>query len=413
MLRALALFLVIGVSSAFAQTGTAGSILGAVKDASGGLMPGAKATITNVETGIVQTAVCDANGYFQILALPRGFYSVVITAQGFTTWRLNSTELVAGEQKRLQPTLTPGDVKQEVTVAGGAEVVQTERASVEMSISQQQIRDLPLNGRDPLQMVNLVPGLRYLGVTVAAVQGRQMSGLGQHEDATQFTIDGMSANDPSTETGMGFPNLDAVAEFRVQTSSFSAENGRNPLQVTMITKSGSNQYRGTLWEFLRNDKLDARNTFLPERDRLRRNQYGFSVGGPLQKNKTFFFATYEGLALRRQGGYNSITIDPAFLNGNFSSLLPRAVITDPTTGRGFDGNIIPAARFSNASKFFFPYVLQPNAPTIDSSPLRRCRRTGPISCFAWTGRLRRIRKPTRVGSAWPMDRTRSATARMS
>ena len=357
-----AIALILGAYPVVAQTGAEGSILGNVKDSSGAALPAAVITITNTETGTSQTATAGADGYFQVLALPHGMYSVSIGAPSFSSWRMKGIELVAGEQKRIQPVLTPGDVKQEVTVTGAGEVVQTERASVEMSIQQQQIRDLPLNGRDPLQMVNLVPGMRYLGVTTANVQGRQMQGMGQHSDATQFTIDGLSANDPSTETGMGFPNLDSVAEFRVQTSNFSAENGRNPLQVTMITKSGANEYHGSLWEFLRNDKLDARNTFLPTKDTLRRNQFGAGGGGHIVRNKTFFYASLEDLRVRRQGGFNSLTIDPAFLKGDFTSLLPKTPIVDPTTGRAFTGNLIPESRFSNASKFFFPYILLPNAP---------------------------------------------------
>ncbi len=345
-----------------AQTGTDASILGIVHDSSGAVLPGASVTITNIETGLTRTVATDENGYFQVLALPRGIYSVAVSMASFTTWQLMNVELTAGEQKRVQPALGVGDVKQEVTVQAGVELIQTERASVEAAIEQKQIRDLPLNGRNPVQLVGLVPGMRFLGVTQSNVAGVQVQGLGQHSDATQFSIDGMDANDPSTEAGMAFPNLDAVQQFRVQASSFSAEHGRDPIQVSMITKSGTNQYHGTLWEFLRNDKLDARNALLHDKPRLRRNQYGFSAGGPIFKNKTFFFTSFEGLKFRGQGGYNSITIAPEFLQGDFSSLAPRTVINDPTTGRPFAGNKIPIDRFSPASKFFFPYILLPNSP---------------------------------------------------
>jgi Carboxypeptidase regulatory-like domain len=343
-----------------AQIANEGSILGVVHDPAGAVVAAASVTVTNTETGLTKSTLTDSNGYFQVLALPRGIYSVQVSAPRFSTWQLNAVELTAGEQKRVQPQLTIGDVKQQVTVEAGVELVQTEHASVEVAIEQKQIRDLPLNGRDPVQMVALVPGMRYLGVTQANVGGRQVQGLGAHSDATQFSIDGMDANDPSTESGMGFPNLDSVEQFRVQTSNFTAESGRDPLQVTMITKSGTNQFHGTLWEFLRNDKLDARNTFLPTKPVLRRNQYGFSAGGPVIRNKTFFFASFEGLKVRGQGGYNSITIDPAFLNGDFSSV--RTPVIDPATNAAFPGNQIPANRFSAASKFFFPYILLPNAP---------------------------------------------------
>src|SRR5205085_1912667 len=150
---------------------------------------------------------------FQVLALPRGIYSVQVSSPSFSTWQLTGVELTAGEQKRVQPQLVVGDIKQQVTVQSSVELVQTERASVEVAIEQKQIRDLPLNGRDPVQMVALVPGMRYLGINQANVGGRQVQGLGAHSDATQFSIDGMDANDPSTESGMAFPNLDSVEQF--------------------------------------------------------------------------------------------------------------------------------------------------------------------------------------------------------
>ena len=345
-----------------AQLGTEGSILGIVHDTSGAVVPGASVVVTNTETGLKMAAATDANGYFQVLALPRGIYSVQVSSPAFAPWQINSVELIAGEQKRVQPELTVGDVKQQVTVEASATVIQTERASIEATVELKQIRDLPLNGRNPVALVSLIPGMRYLGVAQPNVQGVQVQGMGQHPDATQFSIDGMDANDPSSESGMGFPNLDAVEQFKVQVNSFSAESGRDPLQVSMITKSGTNQFHGSLWEFLRNDKLDARNAILHDKPTLRRNQYGFSAGGPVIKNKTFFFASFEGLKIRGQGAVNVITINPNFLKGDFTSLLPRTTITDPTTGRPFAGNIIPQDRFSNASKFFFPYILLPNQP---------------------------------------------------
>src|SRR5689334_2338897 len=180
-----------------------------------------------METGLKMATVADNNGYFQVLALPRGIYSVQVSSPAFAAWQINAVELTAGEQKRVQPELTVGDVKQQVTVEASVQLIQTERASIEGTIEQKQIRDLPLNGRNPVQLVGIIPGMRYLGVTQSNVQGVQVQGLGQHADATQFSIDGMDANDPSTEVGMAFPNLDSVEQFKVQASSFSAESGRD------------------------------------------------------------------------------------------------------------------------------------------------------------------------------------------
>jgi hypothetical protein len=350
-----------------AQLDTEGSILGNVKDASGGVMAGALVKVTNVDTGLAKTANTNSEGYFEIVALPTGSYSVDTVSQGFNTSHITGLTLTAGEHKRVQPVLTVGDIKQAVTVAADSELVQTERASVETAIEQKQIRDLPLNGRIAVQLVALTPGMVFQGIggsangtSSANVNGAAVQGMGSHNDATQFLVDGMSANDPSTQTGMAFPNLEAIEQFRVQTSSFSAENGRDPIQVTMITKSGTNQYHGTLWEFVRNDIFDSRNTFVAAKPTLRRNQYGFSGGGPAIKNKTFFFAALERVSIRTQGVYNSPTIDPAFLQGDFSSL--KTAITDPTTGQAFTRNQIPTSRFSPASQFFFKYILLPNSP---------------------------------------------------
>jgi hypothetical protein len=350
-----------------AQLGTEGSILGIVHDASDAIVARASVTITNTDTGLKKIVSTDENGYFQVVALPTGIYSVEASSAGFARWQVSGLVLTAGEQKRVQPVLKVGEQQQEVTVQAGVELVQTERGSVEMSIEQKEIRDLPLDGRVAVQLVSLTPGMRFLGVnstvngtSSANVGGASVQGMGQHGDATQFAVDGISANDPSTQSGMAFPNLEAIEQFRVQASSFSAENGRDPIQVIMVTKSGTNQFHGTLLEFLRNDTLDARNTFSANKPELRRNQYGYSFGGPIIKNKTFFFSSFEGLKVRTQTIYNSPTITPAFEQGDFSTL--KTAVTDPATGAPFPGNRIPVSRFSSASTFLLPYVLLPNSP---------------------------------------------------
>ena len=310
----------------------------------------------------------DGNGFFQVVALPPGTYSVEASGRGFSTWQATGVTLTAGELKRVQPVLKVGDVKQQVTVQATPEMVQTERASVETAIEQKQIRDLPLNGRIAVQLVGLTPGMLFLGIggsangtSSANVDGAAVQGMGSHSDATQFLVDGMSANDPSTQTGMAFPNLEAIDQFRVQTNSFSAESGRDPLQVTMITKSGTNQLHGTLWEFVRNDILDARNTFSATKPTLRRNQYGFSGGGPVIKNKTFLFGAFERVDIRTQLVYNSSTINSCISEWRFR-IADNPGDNDPTTAKQFPGKQIPVSRFSPASQFFFKYILLPNSP---------------------------------------------------
>ncbi|HET8549454.1 MAG TPA: TonB-dependent receptor, partial [Bryobacteraceae bacterium] len=341
----------------FAQVGTDGSILGSVRDQSGAPIPGAEVRVTNLETGLVQTARTNAEGNFDILALPRGFYSVSASAPQFTSWELASIELTVGEQKRISPMLRVGDVKQQVTVEGGVELVQTEKASVESVIEETQIRELPLNGRDAVELVMLTPGMRYIGAGGVANE-HTVQGVGVREDQTGFSIDGQDANDPSNEKGTSIPNVDTIAQFSVQTSNFTAENGRNPVQVLMVTKGGTNQFHGTLWEFHRNAKFDAQNYFAPAIPKLIRNQFGFSVGGPIIRNRTFFFISDEWLKIRRERIYNADTVTERMLEGNFSG---RRTITDPTTGRPFPDNTIPGDRISAASRFFFPYLLRPNS----------------------------------------------------
>src|SRR5215472_11187416 len=357
---ALAVFLLFSCLCAFGQTGTEGSILGTIVDATAAATPGALVTVTNIETGVAQKVVSDSTGYFQVLALQRGTYSVTVQKTGFATLQLQSIELTAQENKRISPVLQVGTSQQEITVQAGVDLVQTEQSGIAASVEQMQIRELPLNGRDSIQMVGLVPGMRYLG-SGGTTDARTVQGFGMRTDQTLFTVDGQDHNDPSTENGMIIPNLDSVAQFRVETSNFTASSGRHPLQVKLITKGGTNQFHGTLFEFIRNDLFDARNTFATTRPKLRRNQFGGSAGGPIRKDKTFFFASFEDTRIRTETLFNSFAINPSLKAGSFGT----ARITDPLTNQPFPDNQIPAARFTGASKFFLPYFLRPNTSTGD------------------------------------------------
>ncbi len=366
------LFLLAPCPALHAQTGTEGSILGTVKDTSGAVLPGAVVTVRNVETGIVQETTTDGTGYFQVLPLPQGFYSVKVSFPGFAEWNFAGIEIIVGAQKRIAPVLALRAATEQVTVEAGTALLQTETATVQTNIEQKQLRDLPLNGRDPVALVKIVPGMRYLGVS-GGQDNHVVQGLGMRTNQTGFTVDGLDANDPSAEQGIVFPNLESVAQFSVETSNFSAADGRNPLQVKMVTKSGTNKFHGTGWEFMRSDAFDATNAFAPSKPDLRQHQFGYSVGGPVVTSKTFFFTSLEKTRVRQQRIFNSVTIDPAFLNGNFSSLCGAfdangvcqsgKQLTNPFTGKPFAFNQIPTGLFSSASTFFFPYILQPNDPS--------------------------------------------------
>ncbi|MBI3679050.1 MAG: TonB-dependent receptor, partial [Acidobacteria bacterium] len=338
---------------------TDGSILGTVHDASGASVPGAAVDVVSLDRGIRQTASTNAVGAFEILALGRGFYSVTVTAKGFRPWTLERIELAAGQQRRVTAALEVGEVLERVIVRGAADLLQTEKASLEAAIAEKQIRDLPLIGRDPIELVNLVPGLRYLGR--GGLSGEStVQGAGQRDDQTGFSVDGLDANDASTEKGVGLPALETVEQFSVQTSNFTAESGRMPLQVMLITKGGSNEFHGTLWEYHRNFAVDARNTFALATPKLIRNQFGYGLGGPLRRNRLFFFSSFEGSRIRRERIYNADTIDPAMREGDFRPA-PRA-IADPAANAPFPNNQIPVSRISSASRFFYPHILMPNVP---------------------------------------------------
>jgi hypothetical protein len=371
--------LIVSSRVVLAQVSTQGSMLGTVTDSSGASVPGAEVVVTNLDTGLVNKAVTDSGGNFEILALHIGRYSVTVTATGFKTWKLTSTMINVGERSRLTPTLEIGQVSEQVSVVANAELLQTEQSGLQTVIEMQQIRELPLSVRNPVALVNLVPGMRYLGQG-GPERGSTVQGMATRDNQTEFQLDGLNSNAGMDEGGMAIPNVDSVAEFNVQTSSFSAENGRNPIQVLVATKSGTNQFHGAAWEFLQNDALNARNAYALEVPKLRRNQFGAAIGGPVLKNRTFFYTNFQGTPERTNEIYNSPVAPPAMLNGDFSSL--STPVIDPLTGSQFPGNVISSDRFSSASTFFFPYLLQPNSPD------GRFRAVAPVSNDTYEGTLR-------------------------
>jgi len=357
----LALLCLLTLTGALAQTGTDGAVLGVVTDSSGGLVIGAQVTITNSDTGLVKTALTSSDGSFEIGALPRGYYSVSVTFARFKTWALPRSELTIGERKKLSPGLELGELNEEVTIEASGELLQTEKAEVGGLVEEATIRELPLNGRDVIELVELVPGMRYAGKSLEPANGptSNVQGLGHRDDQAEFRVDGVASNAVCDEGSTGVPNPDTVAQFSVATSNFSAENGRNPIQVTVVTKSGTNEFHSTLWEFLRNNAFDARNTFAVSNPKLVRNQFGVAGGGPVIKNRTFFFGSYEGTRVIQSNIFNSPTVSPDMLQGDFSGL---PTIRDPSSRQPFAGNQIPQSQFSGVSRFFFPWILQPNSP---------------------------------------------------
>ncbi len=335
---------VLGSSILFGQVSTQGSFVGTVTDGTGAVVPNARVTARNLDTGIATGAMTDRAGNFEIFAVPIGRYSVEVAATGFKTWKIASTTITVAERSRIAPVLDIGAVSEQVTVNATEELLQAERSEVATTVEMNQIRELPLSSRNPVTLVSLVPGMRFTGS--AGTTGYELSstvqGLGNNPTQTEFQVDGLNSNGGLDEGGVVIPNVDAIAEFSVQTNSFSAENGRNPIQVLAVTKSGTNKFHGAAWEFLQNDALNARNTYALTVPQLRRNQFGVDAGGPLIHNKTFFFANFQGTMIRTATIFNAAVASQAMLQGDFSALAKP--IIDPTTKNPFPNNIIPAGR---------------------------------------------------------------------
>jgi hypothetical protein len=345
----------------FAQVGTEGSFFGTVVDATGAVVPGAEVTITNLATGFTKTDTTNREGDFNLLALPIGTYSVSVTAKGFKKWELARTELSVGDRIRLAPALQVGAINETISVTATSELLQTENSAVATVVQMQQIRELPSSTRNPLALVALVPGMSSPSMLSGLERATFVQGNGLRNNKTAFQLDGVNSTAPLDEGGIGIPNVDAVEEINVQSVNFSAESGRDPMQVLVVTKSGTNEFHGSLWEFVQNDKFNARSTFAVSKPRVRRNQFGVSLGGPVIKNKTFFFGAFEGTLIRDQRIYNSLAVTPAMKTGDFSAL--SKIIKDPyNNGAPFTSNKIPASMISGASKYFLPLILEPNSP---------------------------------------------------
>ncbi|HEV2387873.1 MAG TPA: carboxypeptidase regulatory-like domain-containing protein [Candidatus Acidoferrales bacterium] len=310
--------------AARAQT-TEGTIVGTVKDPQGAVVPGAKVTATNPATGLVRTATASPDGMFRIPALPAGVYRVEVEASGFSKAVVESVNVAVDQVQSVVVPLRLAAGAQTVTVSAAVEQVNTQTTQLGGVVQQEQVTTLPLNGRNFAQLAALVPGVAAFGGGGGQQGGEGgVSGFasnGHRSSANNFMVDGISNNNYVGGSVMQLPSIDSVQEFEVQTDAFAPEFGRNSgAIVNLVTKSGTNDFHGNVYEFLRNDALDARNFFANPnlaQPKLRLNQFGFTLGGPVVKDHTFFFANYEGF--RQRAGITKLTNVPtdAQRNGFF------------------------------------------------------------------------------------------------
>ncbi len=299
---------------------TTGSISGVVKDVSGAVIPEVAVVIKNLDTGLTRTVTSDASGRYQAPSLTLGNYEIQAQVSGFRTEVRSGIQLTVGREAVVDFTLAVGDVTQSVQVTGEAPMIDTTSASITGLVDESTIRDMPLNGRSFDQLVLLQAG--SIGARRSTSPGgsvlsggARVSIAGARPLQNTFLLDGTDVNDyrgamPGSAAGV-FLGVDTVREFRVLTSSYNAEYGRSAGgTITAVTKSGTNDFHGSAFEFLRNSALDARNFFDPASIRpFKRNQFGLTAGGPVRKNKSFFFGGYE--SLRERLGVSQILTVPS------------------------------------------------------------------------------------------------------
>ncbi len=375
----LAGFLFLGAVTCRAQVSVA-TLYGTVTDPAGAAVPDATVTVSNPATGYSVSTKTQADGSYEVPALPPATYTVTVEQRGFSTSVQTGITLQVNQKALLDVQLKVGTLATTVEVAATAPLVQTATATIGAVVTAREVVELPLNTRRFGQLGLLMPGTVPDRGGFSSVQyGSPFSETtyaanGTRGGETNILIDGMDAKNFFSGSFSIQPSPDAVQEFKVQTESFSAVFGKNAgSTINLVTKSGTNQIHGSAFEFLRNDKLDARNFFTATKPSFRRNQFGAYAGGPIIKNKTFVFGGYEGMRQRKGGTFAVLVPTPAMLGGDFSALLPDTPIIDPltcpdppsgATCQAFSGNMIPADRISSVALKVVPYFPAPNAPGV-------------------------------------------------
>src|SRR4029453_18440505 len=351
-------------------------IVGTIYDPQHAGIPNVTVTVTNIATNVARTAATDREGNYAVTPLDPGVYKVTAEVTGFQTTVRENVELTVGQAARVELTLAISALSTEVLVTTQAPLLNTESATLSQVITNEQIVDLPLNGRSFHELARLTPGVALLPpsgnsqmVRPEIVNGNIMGGVSGRQ--TRFLLDGVDITEEHQGGTWIQTSVRALQEFSVQQNAYSAEFHGAGGTFNVVTKSGSNRLRGSAFEFLRNDAFDAKNYFAQTKEKLERNQFGGTFGGPVVipglvdgRGRTFFFASYEGQ--RRKSGAVDVAIvpSPAQRQGNFQGLSP---IYDPLTTSGtartqFAGNVIPQNRIAAAAEFFLRYIPLPNGP---------------------------------------------------
>ncbi len=350
-----------------AQSAT-GQITGTVRDTSGGVMDKVKVTVTLVQTGLTRETMTNDLGSYVVPLLPAGVYLVTAERANFKLAVTSDVQLNVDQVQRVDLELTTGNISEKVEVTANALALDTASSSVGQLISEKQVTQLPLNGRNFLQLLFLGAGAVETSGEQAAMRqgvGNAISIMGSRPTSNNFMIDGTSNVDTALGTPAATLSVEIIQEFKEQTATYSAEYGFSANQINIISKSGTNNLHGAFFTFVRNEAFDARNFFDRSdapKPKLDQKQPGFYLGGPVRlpfydgRNKTFFLFNYEAARIKRGStGFYRVP-SPTELAGRFST-----TIIDPLTGQPFPGNTIPASRFSRLARLSIPWFPAPNA----------------------------------------------------
>ena len=349
-----------------AGQGTA-SISGTAVDASQAAVAGGRVTLVNADTGLTRTADTSDQGFFIFTDLTPGNYALKAEKQGFKGWEQKAIVLAVGQSLTVNPRFAVGEATEQVEVTEAPPLIITSSSNISQVVDSSQIEELPLNGRNALQLVSLVPGVVSTGAAgqFGATQLTFSSSGGRDID-TNFNLDGGININAFYGIANEYPNPDALQEFAVTSRNYSAKGGRGSTDVSAVTRSGTNHLHGSAYEFLRNTSLDARPYFSNPDSAIpafHRNQFGASVGGPILRDKLFYFLSYQGTQQSGGPGLQVYTTVPlAERTGDFRD--QKSAIIDPRTGQPFPGNIIPADRITaQATAFYQKFLPAPNQGT--------------------------------------------------
>ena len=367
--------LLVGCSAVLAQTSTA-QISGTVKDESGAAIPGAEVKATQAATGAVRSVISGTDGSYVLANLPVGPYTLEVTKEGFSRFVQTGIVLQVDANPSIDIPLKVGSVNERVQVQAEAGQVETHSTGVGNVVDNQRVVEMPLNGRNPLELVLLngmatLPGpgainnVRNYPTIVISVAG------GQGGNSATYLLDGALYEDPYNNLTLPLPFPDALQEFKVETSALPAQYGyHSGAAVNAVTKSGSNEFHGDLFEFLRNGDLNARNFFAAHRDTLKRNQFGGVIGGPVKKDKLFFFAGVQHTSQRSDPNSLTAFVPTAqMLAGDFTAVASPSCQQGKqitlSAAAGFVNNQIPVSRLNpvalNINKTM-PVSTDPGAP---------------------------------------------------